>query len=278
MLKLNRCLRKVPLHAAPFFLMALSACAPDYGPSINGQRPLSPEEMRLQAVETKIADLSRRMNGLEAAQQNANSSDEIRSLRGQVEQLRHDLDDAQARTNAQYLDTDTRLKKVEGGAIANPATGTADNTTGYAASPALPAPAPPPPVSAPSSASADEEGIYLKSFDQLKVGKFDEAIRGFRDMLAKYPQGNYADNGWYWMGESYYVGKHDPANGLKCYQALLQSFPASPKVPDALLKTGSIYQDQQKRDQARAAFLQIIKSYPTSPSAAQARTRLSQLN
>ncbi len=95
-------------------------------------------------------------------------------------------------------------------------------------------------------------------------------------MLGKYPQGNYADNAWYWMGESYHV-KGDDANALKSYQSLLTQFPASPKVPDALLKTGVIYQGQQKTAQARDAYQKVLKQYPSSSAAGQARTRLAQL-
>ena len=174
--------RLAPLFAA----LALSACATDYGAPINGQRALSPEEQRLQAVENKTVDLSRRLNALESTQ-NGSQADDMRDLRGQVEQLRHDVDTLQ------------------------------------------------------------------------------QAI-----------QQQNADNAWYWMGESYHV-KGDDANALKSYQSLLQQFPASPKVPDALLKTGVIYQGQQKNPQARDAYQKVLKQYPSSSAAAQARTRLAQL-
>jgi len=71
--------------------------------------------------------------------------------------------------------------------------------------------------------------------------------------------------------------KGDDSNALKSYQSLLQQFPASPKVPDALLKTGVIYQSQQKDAQARDAYQKVLKQYPSSSAAGQARTRLAQL-
>ena len=275
--------RLAPLFAA----LALSACATDYGAPINGQRALSPEEQRLQAVENKTVDLSRRLNALESTQ-NGSQADDMRDLRGQVEQLRHDVDTLQQAIQQQNADNDARLKRLEG-TQPQAAAGTDPNAQ-VAQQPGAPvvAVAPPPAVAvaraaapapvaaAPSSTSADEEAIYLKSFDQLRGGKYDAAIGGFRSMLGKYPQGNYADNAWYWMGESYHV-KGDDANALKSYQSLLQQFPASPKVPDALLKTGVIYQGQQKNPQARDAYQKVLKQYPSSSAAAQARTRLAQL-
>jgi tol-pal system protein YbgF len=275
--------RLAPLFAA----LALSACATDYGAPINGQRALSPEEQRLQAVENKTVDLSRRLNALESTQ-NGSQADDMRDLRGQVEQLRHDVDTLQQAIQQQNADNDARLKRLEG-TQPQAAAGTDPNAqvaqqpgapvVAVAPPPAVavaPAAAPAPVAAAPSSTSADEEAIYLKSFDQLRGGKYDAAIGGFRSMLGKYPQGNYADNAWYWMGESYHV-KGDDANALKSYQSLLQQFPASPKVPDALLKTGVIYQGQQKNPQARDAYQKVLKQYPSSSAAAQARTRLAQL-
>lgn len=275
-----------PLFAA----LALSACASDYGAPINGQRALSPEEQRLQAVENKTVDLSRRLGAMEAAQ-SGSQADDLRNLRGQVEQLRHDVDTLQQAIQQQNSDNDARFKRLEGGAQPAAASGADPNAPAgqqpaAAATPVVPvAPAPAaavapaaaaPAAAAPSSASADEEAIYLKSFDQLRGGKYDAAITGFRSMLGKYPQGNYADNAWYWMGESYHV-KGDDNNALKSYQSLLQQFPASPKVPDALLKTGVIYQGQQKSAQARDAYQKVLKQYPSSSAAAQARTRLAQI-
>ncbi|HZR35765.1 MAG TPA: tol-pal system protein YbgF [Nevskia sp.] len=273
-----------PLLAA----LSLSACATDYGAPINGQRALSPEEQRLQAVENKTVDLSRRLGALES-QQNGSQADELRNLRGQVEQVQHDLGALQQTMQQQNADLDARLKRLEGGAQPPPAAG-ADQGAAAGAAPAAaapvmappaaaapaPAPAAPAATAAAGSASADEESIYLKSFDQLRAGKYDAAISGFRTMLGKYPQGNYADNAWYWMGESYHV-KGDDANALKSYQSLLQQFPASPKVPDALLKTGVIYQGQNKTAQARDAYQKVLKQYPSSSAAGQAKTRLAQL-
>lgn len=284
---------------APLLMAALvlSACATDYGAPINGQRALSPEEQRLQAVENKTVDLSRRLGSIES-QQSGSQADELRNLHGQIEQLQHDVSTLQQSVQQQNNDFDARLKRLEGGAPP-PAAGTDPNAAAAAtATPptaAAPAAAAPPvqapqaavpaavpqaqaPAAAPASnsASADEEAIYLKSFDQLRASKYDAAISGFRSMLSKYPQGNYADNAWYWMGESYHV-KGDDANALKSYQSLLQQFPASPKVPDALLKTGVIYQGQQKTAQARDAYQKVLKQYPNSSAAGQARSRLAQL-
>lgn len=266
-------LRLLTRSLAPLVaVLAFAGCASSYGAPINGERALSPEEQRLQAVETKLAELTRRYNSSEANHDQRQSED-LGSLRGAVEQLRHDFDQAQRRSQEQYQNLEGRLKPLEAAAQAGavPAAGETVPGSSPVASPPTPAQSGPP-----ASAAADEEAAYLKSFDLLKAGKYDDAIRGFRGMLDKYPQGNYSDNAWYWTGESYNIKKDYP-NALTAYRSLLEKFPASPKVPDSLLKTGIILQDQKKNDQARTAYQRVIKEFPNSSSATQARNRLAQL-
>lgn len=270
--RLVRSARLAPLLA----VLALAGCAANnYGGPINGQQALSPEERRLQAVETKLAELSRRQTTVDAGRDQKVSED-LGKLRGLIEQLRYDFDQSERRRQEATTSFDARIKGLEANAV-----GTADGSLGTGGehpngavpfgNPAVPAaPAVPP------SSAADEEALYLKSFDQLKAGKYDDATAGFKAMLAKYPQGNYSDNAWYWTGESYYI-KKDYANALTSYRSLLEKFPASPKVPDALLKTGIIQQEQKKPDQAKAAYNRVIKEFPNASAATQARTRLAQL-
>ena len=195
-------------------------------------------------------------------------------LRGLIEQLRYDFDQSQRRQQEATTSFDARIKGLEAEALAHPATGgipAADGDVGLGASVGTA------PNAAPAlSSAADEEALYLKSFDLLKGGKYDDAIAGFKSMLGKYPQGNYSDNAWYWTGESYYIKKDFP-NALSSYRSLLEKFGSSPKVPDALLKTGIIQQEQKKNDAAKAAYNRVIKEFPNSSAAIQARTRVAQL-
>ena len=269
-----------PLRQSPLLaVLVLAGCASNnYGGPINGQQALSPEERRLQAVETKLADVSRRLNSTDSNREQK-VSEELGRLRGLIEQLRYDFDQSQRRQQEAITSFDARIKGLEAHAI-----GTADGSITPAGGPesavvppahsaaSVPSLAPAPAL----SSAADEEALYLKSFDQLKAQKYDEAISGFKAMLVKYPQGNYSDNAWYWSGESQYIKKDYPS-AITSYRSLLEKFPLSPKVPDALLKTGIILQDQKKNDQAKAAYNRVIKEFPNSSAATQARSRLSQI-
>jgi tol-pal system protein YbgF len=247
-------------------VVLLGGCVSGGQPLNADVRALSPEEIRLQQVETKVAELSRRLDGMEASRNGTQVSDEVRSLRGQVEELRHDFEQAQQQNQAQ--------QQSMGGAPAAAATPAA------ADAPASPGPAPtaavtPPPPAA-GGPAPQEEAVYKSSFAQLQGGHYDDAIRGFRGMLDDYPQGSFADNAWYWLGQTYTV-KGDYASAAQSYQSLLQRFPNSTKVPDATLSLGMVDAKLNKREEAKAMFQKVVREYPNSRAASMASGQLSQL-
>lgn len=226
-----------------------------------GTRPLSAQESRLQGIETKLGDLTRKVDNLNLAAQNQGLSQlqsEVRELRGDVERLRFEIDTANKRNKELYTDLDKRLAKVE--------------NEGRARLSMAPVIANAPPI----PASQEEESTYLAVFEQLRGGHYDEAIAGFKDLTARWPQGKYADNSWYWLGESYYA-KKDYDSALDAFRNLIQNFPSSPKVPDGLLKVGMAQAEKKQVPEARATLQKVITDYPNTNAASLARQRLDQL-
>lgn len=114
---------------------------------------------------------------------------------------------------------------------------------------------------------------YVKAFGLYSTNQFQPAIASFELFLKEQPQGEYAPNAWYWIGECYYT-TNDLAKALAAFQKVVDSWPKHPKTPDALLKMGYSYGALKQNDKAKAAFERIIKSYPASPVTAKARERL----
>ena len=85
-----------------------------------------------------------------------------------------------------------------------------------------------------------------------------------------------ADNAQYWLGEAYYVNKQYPES-LAAFQRVVEKFPGSRKLPDALLKIG--YCDYELKDYsaARSALEQVAAKYPDSASARLAQQRLEKM-
>lgn len=284
-------LRHTAIITALLGLSIVSGCAStlDSGRIDGGRDALSPQERRLQTVETRLAELSRRVNGIDYAsmdKDNQHTQDDLRNLRGEVERIRYDLDNLTKRSKDQYMDLDRRLQRFEGGApTATPsvsssstsATPSTAATVAVAPSSANNGSAPPSVViSSGSGASQEEEGAYLSAFDMLKNGKYDDAIRGFRSMLSKWPQGHYADNASYWMGEAFFV-KRDYKSALASFQSVLDKYPRSTKAPDAMLKVGLTQLQLNETAQGKATLQKVIQTYPTANAANLAKQQLDTL-
>jgi len=199
---------------------------------------------------------------------------EVQTLRGQIELQQHELNTLKTQQREQYLDLDGRLR---GG----------DDWPGGAAPDAPQPPVPPPPtvsapaqaasVAAPASAPAEgEKDAYTAAFDLLKQRQYDQAIRAFQDLLARWPAGDFADSARYWLGETYYVKRDYPA-ALTELQRVIAEHPGSQKAAAALLKVGYIHHDQGNREQARTTLLDVITLYPDSTESRLAQSRLDRI-
>lgn len=255
--------------------LLLGGCADFGGPISSSQRTvLSPEERRLQDVETKTAQLSRRMDSLNLTQTDQDLTrlrEEIRSLRGDIEKLRFDMDARDKSGKELFLSLDRRVQQLEsggGGAATAPVAPTvATSSPGtLSASPTTKA----------SVATPEEERAYLGTFDLLKNGKYDESIKGFRGMLDQWPQGRYADNGWYWMGEAQLV-KRDYTGAATSFQSLVEKFPTSPKIADGLYKLGLAQVELKHNAEAKTAFQRVLREFPSTNAANLAKQKLDQI-
>ena len=293
------------LAAVAVVVATISACASDYGGSISGGKDaLSPEERRLQAVETRVAPLARRGDSVhltELGQSGQRVREVMRTLRGEAERLRYDVDQLKRGQAA----LQARLQRLEAGAAPAAATPAYGASAPSGAAPAYPATTPAqqipmPAAAAPATAgvagptavapatdgpsatisqgsgpaaSADEQAAYLAAFDLLGNGKYDDAIKSFRSQLERWPQGRYADAALYWSGEAYYV-KRDYNSALAAFQAVLQRFPQSTKLPEALLKVGLTQMDMGRDAEGRTTLQRVIKTYPQTTAAKLAQQRL----
>lgn len=223
-----------------------------------------------------VADLVIRLRRIE---------EEVRELRGQVEQQQHQIESLQARQRDQYLDLDRRLQALANGQRG----GSSDTNGGNAAGessrrPASDAGEPPVAEGATPEQDAAEAGrpvadaeerqkAYDQAFSKLRDGEYAGAAEAFRAFLEEFPEGPLADNARYWLGESYYVtGNYDIA--LNAFQDVLDDFPESAKAPDSLLKLGFCYYELEQWDQARETLEKVRERYPDSSVARLAQNRL----
>jgi tol-pal system protein YbgF len=228
-------------HAATAVLAALVASAA-FAQS-KGER-LDLLESRMDAVERQLAN----QGLLEMSRQIELLNAELRTLRGEIDQLQHELERARTQQRDQYLDLDTRLRAAEAAVVATQ------------------------PASVPGSPEAE----YQAAFDLMKDGKYDEAAVALRDFQARYPQHDLAPNALYWLGEAHYV-RRDYTAALAAFEGMLRDYPGTRKAPDALLKSGYCQFEMKQAAAARATLGRVVQEYPDSAAAAEAKARLERI-
>ena len=208
---------------------------------------------------------------------------EMQQLRGQVEEQSYTIEQFKKRQNNIYSDFDQRLQVIEGGAV--PAAGI-NQEMGIEQDTVINDPrnqqvvnysTPQPEYPAGAKAANSEKQIYQEAYDQLRNGHYSQAIVMFSQLIVDYPDGEYADNAHYWLGEAYNVNR-DFNSASEAFQKVVVNYPDSPKVPDALLKLGYLELEQNNIPKGRKYLNEVSLRFPGTPAANLADEKLKLLD
>jgi len=187
-------------------------------------------------------------------------AEEVRRLNGVVEEQAYQIKTLQQQSLERYMDIDRRLA---GGAVSTTAPAQTQTVVQEGASLPITTPDAANPV-----ADAKEEPAYLAARQLVYDRKFDGAVASFNDFLLDYPNGAYAPNAHYWLGELHLV--LDPPNlelSRQSFQLLLDLYPKHNKVPDASFKLATVYFAKGNVDRAKTMLESVIVTYSKQPVA-----------
>ena len=222
-------------------------------------------------------------------------SEEISLLNGSIEQQGYDIEGIKKRQRELYLDIDRRLRDLESGAAAQaPA---ASISVPQVETPAVPA------ASAgssqqtqapesndtgatqtttasisqtPSATQSEEKAAYQAAFDTLKEGRYKKAKTELKTFLGRYPSSSYAGNAQYWLAEAHYVTRNFD-QGIVEFKKVLDNYPGSNKVPDAMLKLGYTFYELKQFPQAKQILTDLRARFPDETAARLAAKRLDRI-
>ncbi len=249
----------------------------DAPPSALVQQP-QPAQAKLNTASMTTEERLRRLEHILDSQglvslmvQQQELQQELQRLRGDIEVQTNSLAELKKRQRELYVDIDRRLLAIErnGG-----------HQTVSSAPPAIVSPATT--MASPSSAKTStapaqgEQQSYQKAFDLLRALNYDKAIAAFRDFIRQFPNGRYAHIAQYWIGEANYAQRRF-ADAIVDYQALLDHYPNSPKLAEAMLKIGYSQFELKQYDQARDSLERLIKAYPGTTEAGQGQNLLQKI-
>ena len=187
---------------------------------------------------------------------------DVMRLNGIVEEQANELRRLKEQSLERYVDLDKRLSAAgAAGGIA-----VAGGTTGSNAAPVTP------PRTSGQSQAAEQPGeaeAYRAAYALVRSQQFDQAVEAFKDFLQNYPDGRYAPNAHYWLGELYLVVQPaDLESSRQAFTLLLDEYPDNSKAPDAMYKLGKVHYMKGNRERAREYFDQVIREYGDGNSSA----------
>mgnify|MGYP001551303814 CR=1 FL=1 len=118
-----------------------------------------------------------------------------------------------------------------------------------------------------------EVSAYKAAFELLREGRYQQAADKFTRFLQVYPSGTYADNAQYWLGEANYVVRNFE-QAKQDFKKVVDNFPKSQKVSDAMLKIGYIYYEEGNWQEAKKNLQAVKDRFPNSTAANLANNRL----
>jgi tol-pal system protein YbgF len=248
----------------------------------SGCSSLSPAEdpvaLRMQDLEARLIRIERVVENQSLVQLSSEIErlrSETSALRGELETLRFESENSDSRQRELYVDVDRRLQSLETAprsfGTPPPAFGATPGGGGGAVAGGAAAGA-----AAAVRPSGTDQQNYQAAFDMISARRYEEAGAAFETFLTHFPTSPLADNAQYWLAETHYVrGQFNDA--LPEFRKVIEQYPQSAKLPDALLKVGYCQIELGDRNAARTSLQEVMRQFPDTTAARLASQRLSSL-
>ncbi|EGB13602.1 tol-pal system protein YbgF [Pseudodesulfovibrio mercurii] len=248
-------------------------------------------------------------------EQSADMWAEIQSLRAEIAKMRGEVDNLNIRMDRQVGAADSavtvedlskRLSEVEFAMVnelqvdlpevrkahdaAAAATATAGATAAATATAATAAPADAPEEAAvatgaaaagaaTAAAQADTDpakALYDKAYALYKEGNYERARSYWAEFTDTFKGHAFTPSAVFWQGQCYYMLK-DYARAVILYEDVIEKYQKSSKYKAALLRAGYSWERLGKPELAKMRFEEIIKKFPKTVEATQAKRSLDKM-
>ena len=216
-------------------------------------------EARQKAIEERLSAIDARLGQLDSSGQNRvvdlaqlieSLKQDVAKLRGQIEVLSNQTETLERRQKDLYVDLDNRLRKLE-------------QTQSQLQDK----------LSQGERSAAAEKQAYELALNQFKLGNYQLSITSFQNFMTNFASSELLPSAQYWIGNAYYAMR-DYKSAIAAQQKVVKLWPENSKAPDALLNIASSQGELGQSPAARETLRALVKKYPSSPAAEQAKQRL----
>ena len=229
-------------------------------------------------LEDRVLKLERMVNArglsqVEMQQQIDALTNDVRSLRGALEESNYKLQQATDRQKTLYQELDKLQQSAQ--APAAPAGAGEQPLQQPAATPTVTPPATnstQPASATPSAApAAPVSGSESQDYDAavslvIKDKNYTKAIPAFDSFITSYPNSALQPGAHYWLGQLQ-LNQGDREKAKTHFLTVAQKYKDSPKRPEAIYKLGVIAKADGDIEKANKFFQLVIKQYPNTSAA-----------
>lgn len=125
--------------------------------------------------------------------------------------------------------------------------------------------------------ATDPKLFFEQAQTAFEKEEYDYAYDLFEKYLSFAPEGEYAPEAWYMLGECLFNQEEYP-DALLSYQTIIDMYPESAFVPKAYNRIGDCFWKIDDKDKAYDAYNQTIKRFPNTAEAEYAKLCISELS
>ncbi|ENU92318.1 YbgF trimerization domain-containing protein [Acinetobacter vivianii] len=233
----------------------------------------------------------------EIMQKNQKLEEEIRKLRGQLEEHDNAIEQLKKELTNRYTDLDQRLELLsqkidppEDNPEAQDASAATASTNADTSTPAIVPAAPVPQQTTPATTQAPaaqpqtntvatnnatndqielEKAAYTVALDAYKQGGAKKAIQPMQNFIKNHPNGIYIGNAYFWLAEFYLaVDPVDYKSAKQNYNIVATRYPNSARASRAVYQLYSIAKEVDHNDALASQYKsKLLSQYPQSEEA-----------
>lgn len=220
----------------------------------------------LPKIDAKITEVTKALENLDRAARRSDADTGVRlqktiedlgELRGKVETYLFKITELEKGVKKVEDDTDQRLSELQG-------TDAAKAAAARRKAEDLPRP-------------SDKKQFLALADTKAKEGDLALARVLYGDFLKKWPKDDLVGEARFGLAETYY-SDNKCREALGEYGKVIQEFSKTKSAPYAYLHSSDCFGKLKMRDESRLALEEVLKSYPRSEAAKEARVRLAELD
>ena len=234
---------------------------------------------RQREIETTLKKTQKDIDWLKAE---VKKEENILDLNEKASELENKLLELEQIIGEMHAQIEERFKSIESKLSMSAGSRTEDAVPGPQTPPATaPVEAPETPTGKtemePSPAEKNSKENYNLGLKEFSDGNYEAARALLRKYLADTPRSDEASDAMFLIADSYFREKLYEESILE-YQNIIETWPASPKIPLCQLNQGLALMEIGKPNEASLFFESLIEAYPKSSEAAEAKKHLKNLS